>query len=493
MKIKRFHARTMREALQQVREEQGPDSVILSKARTAEGIEVIAAVDYDEALLHQSNQSFLSQAASASAGAPAHAGPESSETSPPASGTERPRSSIGSFFARAYAESAPAEDDGGEASLDDLFDEAGTRGSDAGEQTGEPETTGTDFRRLFDATKTIATLPEPGARLAPDAIDEISARLAMLQRTLEEGFGELHWVDLQRRQPELADVITRLEGLGLSRPLTQEIVHAIAPGADRKKAWRSAIGLLAKRIPVTQQDVCEEGGIFAVVGPTGAGKTTCIAKLAARFALEHDPQALGLITTDGFRIGAQEHLLRFGRILGVPVQVAGTAESLRTTLDQLADRKLILIDTAGFSPNDTGMLEALTLLTRHSPTLQTLLALPANLQTEAIRQAIRTFDPLGLDGAIVTKLDEATSLGGLLSALIEADLNACYVTDGQRVPEDIKTAGRYRAGFVSQAVSLARTFSGSDGLAKTGPAAGIERPSGTLHTLTSEKRMASYG
>ena len=244
---------------------------------------------------------------------------------------------------------------------------------------------------------------------------------------------------------------------------------------------------------MTQQDVCEEGGIFAVVGPTGAGKTTSIAKLAARFALEHDPQELGLVTTDSFRIGAQEHLLRFGRILGVPVQVAGTAEILRVTLDQLADRRLILIDTAGFSPNDDGMLEALMQLTRHSPTLQTLLALPANLQTQAIRQSIRAFDQLGLDGAIVTKLDEATSLGGLLSELIVSDLNACYVTDGQRVPEDIKTAGRYRAGFVSQAVSLARTFNDSASAPEAVSAPPTGRPAGTLHTITSEKRMASYG
>ena len=514
MKIKRFHARTMREALQQVREEQGPDSVILSKQRTAEGIEVIAAVDYDEALLHQSNQTFTARAAAtlAAAGA-AGSSPASPETAgapaqePPAdtSGAGRSRSSIGSFFARAYAESAAASADDEEASLDDLPDEAppsfsggveAHAGDSSAPETGAPaagSSATTDFRSLFDATGTIATLPEPGDSANTARLEEIYARLTTLQQTLDRGFTALHWDDLQRRQPDRADLIHRLELLGLSQPLLQEIVRAIPPHAGQKKAWRSAIGLLAKRIPVTQQDVCEEGGIFAVVGPTGAGKTTSIAKLAARFALEHDPQELGLVTTDGFRIGAQEHLLRFGRILGVPVQVAGTAEILRATLDQLADRKLILIDTAGFSPNDDGMLASLIQLTRHSPTLQTLLTLPANLQTQAIRQSIRTFDQLGLDGAIVTKLDEATSLGGLLSELIASNLNACYVTDGQRVPEDIKTAGRYRAGFVSQAVSLAKTFDDSAGVAETASAPGTGRPSGTLHTFNSEKRMASYG
>ena len=271
MKIKRFHARTMREALQQVREEQGPDSVILSKQRTADGIEVIAAVDYDEALLHQSNQTFTSRAAAtlAAAGAAGTAGPGvPSPASRDPSGTveeepadtadpERTRSSIGSFFARAYAESAAAPAGDGEASLDDLIDEdapefsgqvqdiPGGAKADAPE-AGLPKTrtpgTGsgaaTDFRSIFDATGTIATLPEPGSHADTARLDEISARLTTLQQTLDRGFRELQWDELQRRQPERADLIHRLEMLELSPPLLQEIVRAIPPDAGQKKAWR---------------------------------------------------------------------------------------------------------------------------------------------------------------------------------------------------------------------------------------------------------------
>ena len=241
------------------------------------------------------------------------------------------------------------------------------------------------------------------------------------------------------------------------------------------------------------QDVCEEGGIFAIVGPyrrrqdhehRQAGRAICFG--------ERPADAWGSSPRTAIRIGAQEHLLRFGRILGVPVQVAGTPETLRATLDQLADKKLILIDTAGFSLADGSMLENLERLTRHSPTIQTLLALPANLQTAALRQAIRTFDPLGLDGAIATKVDEATSLGGLLSAVIETSLAVCYVADGQRVPEDLKPASRFRAGFVSRAVSLARRFAEqSQQIQATNP--GQNRPAGELHAITTEDRVASYG
>ncbi len=508
MKIKRFHAKTMRDALRQVREEQGPDSVILSKQRIGDGIEVIAAVDYDEALLHQSNQvlgaratggaSALQSRLAQSAGAVQDA-ETLNETAPSEPATPQP--SVGSFFARVYSDVASGqeadEDDDQEATLNDLADD-------------EPATE-SSFRSLFDATSTIATLPEPGLSSAP-LLEEIATQLSALRQTVNEQYSELHWDDLQRREPHLAQVVQRLDGLGLSRSLVQSIVRALPPdlSADAaaagqgtaakdtvaKKAWRNAIGLLAKRIPVAAQDVCEEGGIFAVVGPTGAGKTTSIAKLAARFALENDPQMLGLITTDSFRIGAQEHLLRFGKILGVPVQVASTPEILRATLDQLADRKLILIDTAGFSLNDETMIENLENMTRHSPTVQTLLALPANLQTAALDQAIRTFDRLGLDGAIATKVDEATSLGGLLSTVIASNLSVCYVADGQRVPEDLKPASRFRAGFVSQAVSLARTFqTDRTPSSRCYPAQSAPEQSaaGKLHPINSDSRVASYG
>ncbi len=475
MKIKRFHARTMRAALQQVREEQGPESVILSKRRVEGGMEVIAAVDYDEALLHQWTQQH---ATSRPAGGPM--GGEGTEPCP----ALHPGASA--YASTAMSEAAPE----GPPSVGSVPAPEPEQDAGAPPASAAPEPSGsTDFRAIFDAAAAISPLPEP-TRDA-ESLEAISARIDRLRDTVSRQLDELRWDDLKRREPKLAEVIRRLDLLDLERPQVRAIVRALDARDDQKKLWRSAIAMLAKRIPLVTADICDEGGIFAVVGPTGAGKTTSVAKLATRFALSHGSGQLGLITTDSHRIGAQDHLFRFGKILGVPVQVATSPDILRATLDQLADRQLILIDTAGFSPRDEAMFANLQQLTGHAPAVQTLLALPANAQTASLKENIRIFDRRGLDGAIVTKVDEATSLGGLLSAVMEADLNVCYVSNGQRVPEDIRPASRYRAGFVSEAVSLARRFSVD--CDKEDKAFEESTPQTLPPLTTTEKRIASYG
>lgn len=468
MKIKRFYARTMRAALQQVREEQGPDAVILSKRRVPEGIEVIAAVDYDEALLHQS--ASLHGAAQPEPGGfrmdrwrSQPAAPEDPQAEGPAAGA-RAVSAFEAARREAFREALESGDGSSEdtryAGADAPRTEAVTHPKPTAEPAAHRNTPATDADTTgaFAADSPITVLPEPGSAVSPASLQALAQSMASLRASLEGQYAELKWDDLQRREPKLAEVIHRLTLMGLGRPLVESIVAGLGRHQDQQQVWRTAIGMLAKRLPLATGDVCEEGGIFALVGATGSGKTTGIARLAARFALGHGPEQIGLITTDGLRIGAQEQLFRFGRILGVPVQVAATARILAATLDQLADKKLVLIDTAGFNPRDREMFARLEALTRPSPTIQTLLTLPANAQTECLRESIRVFDRLGLDGAIATKLDEATSLGGLLSTVIDHDLALCYVTDGQRIPEDIRPAFRYRAGFVSQAVSLARRY-----------------------------------
>jgi flagellar biosynthesis protein FlhF len=178
--------------------------------------------------------------------------------------------------------------------------------------------------------------------------------------------------------------------------------------------------------------------VFALVGPTGVGKTTTIAKLAARFTLEHGPGNVAVVTTDSVRIGAFDQLRTFSRILNVPARTARTPEELERVVDELSARRLILVDTAGMGRQDMQLASQLELLAAGRDDLHTFLVLAANAQRAALDEACRIFGNVRLSGAILTKLDEARSLGGALSVLSRCELPIAYVSDGQRVPEDIR-------------------------------------------------------
>lgn len=281
--------------------------------------------------------------------------------------------------------------------------------------------------------------------------DEIS----VVRQLLENQLAGLTWSHLDRSQPFRAKLLRDLTSLGLDPGLVKSIADEISIETNPAKIWQKALGLLAKNLTFLQGDFLEDGGVVAIVGPTGVGKTTTIAKLAARFALRHGAESVGLVTTDGFRIGAQEQLLTFGKILGVPVQVAGQPSELQEALEQLGSRRLVLVDTAGVSQRDTGLVEQLSVLTGEGSDISVFLALSANTQLTTLYETIRCFRRAArLTGTIITKLDEATSLGGIFSAISRYSLPIAYVADGQRVPEDIRCADGMCASLISAAVAL---------------------------------------
>jgi flagellar biosynthesis protein FlhF len=205
-------------------------------------------------------------------------------------------------------------------------------------------------------------------------------------------------------------------------------------------AWRQSMGRLASQLRLSEDDFLTQGGIYALVGPTGVGKTTTIAKLAARCALKHGARHVALVTTDSYRIGGQEQLRSYARILGVPIRVARTHDELKDTLADLLDRRFILIDTAGMNQRDMKLSEKFALLKQQSPRVKTLLTLSANTQASGMDDIIKAFSHLDLSGCILTKTDETSSLGGALSAMIRHQLPMAFVTNGQQVPEDLSLA-----------------------------------------------------
>lgn len=376
MKIKHYRAADMRQALRQVRDAQGPDAVILSSRRIANGVEVVAAVDYD-----------IEVEASVAASEPA----------------------------RSEARIPTAAD---YAALAQRF------------QGGQ------DRQEISD--------------LPADANEE----LRTLRRMLETQLATLAWNDLSRRAPIQTELLRQLTVLGLAHDLAGELVSQLPQRMELAEAQRLSLALMARRIETVGERWMEGGGVVALVGPTGVGKTTLIAKLAARWVLRHGARDIAIVSTDSIRIGAQEQVHTLGRLLGVPAYAIDGAAELAELLDHVGERRLVLIDSAGLSQRDPRLASELEALSNASDRLETSLVLSAASQAGAIEQSLERFAAARPTTCCVTKLDEATSLGGTLSALIRTKLPLAYLSDGQQVPEDLSPARAHQ--LIARAVELSK-------------------------------------
>jgi flagellar biosynthesis protein FlhF len=271
---------------------------------------------------------------------------------------------------------------------------------------------------------------------------------------LEEQLAGLMWGDMKRSRPLQAAALRTLAEMGLDPDLARAIAEEIPDSSDAERARFLPLGLLGRRLPVDASDPVMQGGVVALVGPTGVGKTTTVAKLAARFAATHGIRDIALVTTDHYRVGASEQLYTYGRLLGVPVYTVGANDNLAGTLARLEDRKLVLVDTAGLSHRDKTLNTQIAKLRAIGPRLKPYLVLACNTQPASMLEALRSYNPLPLNGCILTKLDEAERIGSALSVSMRRSLPIAYYCDGQRVPEDLYAARADR--LVLRATQLAR-------------------------------------
>ena len=392
VKIKRYLDKSMRHVLRRVREDQGPDAVILSNRRVEGGIEVIAAIDYDEALVRHA----LGAA--------------------PDAATEAVISS------EALAEIA--EDD--------------VQISRAAAAAAAPSIVSADLV-ASNADET--------------ALRKMETEISSLRGLLETQLSGLVWKDTARRSPVRAQVLRNLARIGLAPDIANIVVDRLEPIEEIKSLWHAPLATLAQLIPVREDNLLEHGGVFALIGPTGVGKTTTIAKMAAHYAMNHWPDEIALVSADSYRIGAKEHLAAFANIVGVQVYSASNSEELADTLHRLKDKKLVLIDTEGRSPRDRELTDRLAAYGRNQDRVRFYLTLSATTQEAGLDEAVRSFNKVPLEGCIVTKVDEAAQLGCVISTLIRNDLRACWFSDGQHIPEDLHAASHKKLWLVNQAVN----------------------------------------
>jgi flagellar biosynthesis protein FlhF len=334
---------------------------------------------------------------------------------------------------------------------------------DAGSLTPQLRVAGGASVPLHRPTVTTAVAPSvpvaaPVATITPlpavaAGVEGVDGELKALRRLLETQLAALAWNDLTRRAPVAAELMRQLAELGLERGLAASIVDAVPPGNDLEFARRTAFGTLRARIATTGDRWAEQGGTLVFVGPAGAGKTTALTALAARWILRHGAEGAALVCAGDARFGAYEHLARIGRLLGLPTYCVDDLAELPTLLARLGDRRLVLVDTAAAAPRGPAAEATSEALSALRGIAEIVVTLPATTQASTLRTAATRYAQLGASACIATRLDEATTLGGLVSAMVEAGLPLAYVADGTRIPDDLRPA---RAeDVVSLAVALA--------------------------------------
>jgi len=438
MKIKRFIAPDMRQAMRDVRAEQGADAVILSTRRLEEGIEIIAAVDYDEALMREAAR--VNAPASVPASAPAPSKPPVKE----AVIKETPKERLKEIAKEAIKE--PARE---------------TRAITPPPPPPLP----------LPATELAALQPVFEQHALETA--RMRTELGGLRQLLEQQLSSLAWNDMERRSPMRARVLRDMSRLGIDTDVARQLIDELPEEINADQARYLPLGLLSRSLKVSGRALADVCGVIALVGPTGVGKTTTIAKLAACAVMHHGPNKVALVSTDHYRIGAAAQLEHYGRLLGVRVYPAYDAVGLAQTLHLLRDHHTVLVDTAGVAGNDPRLQQQMDVLreaaAHGATTLRACLVLGANAQAPALDDSVRAYLPLKPSVCIATKLDEAPSLGGLLSVLIRHRIPLDCTTDGQRVPEDISAADarvlvcraaqqQRKLGFAGEDLDMAERF-----------------------------------
>ncbi|GAA0815672.1 flagellar biosynthesis protein FlhF [Colwellia sp. D2M02] len=481
MKIKRFVAKDMRSALAQIKDELGVDAVIMSTKKIPEGVELMAAVDYNQPITTKTqpqeqslsansinsfderssnravtddvvnigNHASHSQSASTRQNSVASENVTVNEKVNSTANEENHADSLSALLNRQVQQTTTPMPSHSQPTVNDLTEEDESieqQFKSFTDRLSQSTVLNEDADDItanvtpFNAQQTVPTESQSAAVSSQD-FAKMQQEMMSIRALLEHQVSGLMWQDMAQKDPQRAVLVSRLLALGINEQIADQIAGYVPPQTSEPEAWQQATQLIAKQINTTQNDIIHRGGVVALVGPTGVGKTTTIAKLAAGFAQVHGSDNVALISTDTFRIAGFEQLATYGKIIGCQVMLAKDSQALDALLQQFSKKKLILIDTAGMGQRDMRLAEQLANLVNNARvTIRNYLVLAANTQQRVMQENVERFKKVPISGCIYTKLDESVSIGEIITTSIKNGLPIGYLTDGQRVPEDIKVA-----------------------------------------------------
>ncbi|MDR3004365.1 MAG: flagellar biosynthesis protein FlhF [Acidovorax sp.] len=450
MNIHRLTAPTSREALAKARAVFGEGTLILSNRSTATGVEVMATSEDGLGKLDQGSRPSSRLQAAIQAR-------EADETRAPKAMKASPQQSVAEDTEQLAMSTLSFQDYVRERMLR-------RRGATPGMEDEAPEALPTFARKnRLDAVRDSAPLPttptvvkhnplrglavelpveaRKSAAAAPAiAGTQVMSELQSMKDLIEERFNTLSWLNQTQRSPLHSNLMVKLIRAGYSPALGRALLERMPQNAGPAEALRWLMGVLERNLhtDAKQAPIYETGGVFALVGATGVGKTTTAAKLAALCAQVHGANNVGLITLDTYRVGGHEQLRSYGRMLGVVAHLAHDKAALQDLLGLLSGKKMVLIDTTGVAPRDPRKDDILDVL--DLPRVQRLLVLNAGSQGDTLDEALGAFKSEGCKQTILSKVDEAVKLGPALDALVRHQMQLRGITNGQRVPEDFERA-----------------------------------------------------
>ena len=417
----KFTAANSAEALKMVREKMGSDAMILSSKDVDEGVEIVAISP--DALAHLASQKnpFLSNK------------PASTQAVPPAPTINTPvfQEITKDVIPRVIT---PSMNVGGLIVKDII--------------TSNPPVNTPSSAEASNGNTTQAPLNTNATPAESPRVEHLITEIEEVKKMLQSHLASNYWNNLQQESAGHAEVTKTLLSAGFSPKLCAELVQNLSDSSDTKTLLAEVQKRLEQSIKtIDPLEAFDRGGIFAFIGPTGVGKTTTVAKVAARCVLRYGRNQVALLSTDTYRIGAQEQLKVFARILGLPVISLRDSEDLESKLAELSQRHIVLLDTAGVNQRDVLMIEQSQLLKEGSRDAHRILVMSSTTDLRTQEDVIMLHNQASIDanqsrimGAIITKTDEAAQIAPVLDSLMRHELPLMFLSNGQRVPEDLSQA-----------------------------------------------------